>query len=65
MNYSINIHWSEEDKVFIASMPEFGEGAKTHGSTYEEALKNAKEVMELLVEKYTEEGQDLPEPVLV
>jgi predicted RNase H-like HicB family nuclease len=34
----------------------------THGDTYEEALKNAQEVLELLVEEYQEDGKPLPEP---
>jgi predicted RNase H-like HicB family nuclease len=34
----------------------------THGDTYEEALKNAQEVLELLVEEYQEDGISLPEP---
>jgi predicted RNase H-like HicB family nuclease len=34
----------------------------THGDTYEEALKNAQEVLELLVKEYQEDGKPLPEP---
>ncbi|HAN72972.1 MAG TPA: hypothetical protein DCQ51_03635 [Planktothrix sp. UBA8407] len=30
----------------MASLPEWGEYARTHGETYEEALENAKEVLE-------------------
>ena len=33
----------------IASLPEFGAYANTHGATYEEALRNAQEVLSLLV----------------
>ena len=33
----------------------------THGETYEEALKNAQEVLEMLVEEYQEDGKDLPQ----
>jgi|AGSF01.1.fsa_nt_gi Uncharacterized conserved protein len=46
MKYSILIQWSEEDQAYIASLPEWGEYARTHGETYEEALENAKEVLE-------------------
>lgn len=62
--YSILIQWSDEDQVYIASLPEFGPYAHTHGKTYEEALKNAKEVLELLIEDYQEEGKELPQPAL-
>ena len=34
----------------------------THGDTYEEALKNAQEVIDLLIETTLEEGKPLPEP---
>lgn len=33
----------------------------THGETYEEALKNAQEVLELIVEEYQEDSKPLPE----
>ena len=33
----------------------------THGDTYEEALQNAREVLELLTESALEEGKPLPE----
>ncbi len=50
--YSILIQWSQEDQKYIASLPEFGLYAHTHGNTYKEALKNAQEVLELLIEDY-------------
>ncbi len=34
----------------------------THGDTYEDALQNAVEVLELLVEEYQLDGKSLPEP---
>ncbi len=61
MKYSILIQWSEEDKTYIASLPEWGKYARTHGDTYEEALENAKEVLEDLVYAYQEIGKPLPE----
>ena len=60
--YSMVIQWSDEDEVYIVSLPEFG-GCKTHGATYQEAVKHGKEVIELLVESFEEEGRRLPEPV--
>lgn len=49
-HYSIIIQWSDEDSCYIASLPEFGPYALTHGETYEEALRNAQEVLKLLME---------------
>ena len=34
-------------------------------SYYEEAVQNAREVLELLVEEYRQEGKSLPTPVSV
>lgn len=61
-HYKIIIQWSEEDKCYVVSVPEWGEFCHTHGDTYEEALKNAQEVLEMLIESYIEDGQPLPEP---
>jgi predicted RNase H-like HicB family nuclease len=62
MKYSILIQWSEEDRAYVASLPEWGTYARTHGETYEEALENAKEVLEDLVYAYNEIGKPLPQP---
>ena len=56
--YSIVIQWSDEDQCYIVSLPEFGKYARTHGDTYEEAVKNAQEVLELLIE----DNNNLPQP---
>jgi predicted RNase H-like HicB family nuclease len=56
------IQWSEEDQVFVVSLPEFGPYSKTHGASYVEAAKRGQEVLELLIETYREEGRPLPEP---
>ncbi len=49
VHYSILIQWSEDDQCYVASLPEFGPYAHTHGETYEKALENAKEVLDLLI----------------
>ncbi len=61
--YSMLIQWSDEDQVFVVSLPEFGPFSKTHGATYEEAARNGQEVLELLIETYQAESRPLPEPV--
>ena len=52
MKYAIVIQWSDEDDCFVVSLPEFEDVMQpvTHGNTYEEALKNAQEVLALLIE---------------
>ncbi|GGA23246.1 type II toxin-antitoxin system HicB family antitoxin [Okeania sp. KiyG1] len=61
MKYSILIQWSEENKTYIASLPEWGKYAQTHGESYEEALENAKEVLADLVYAYEQMGKPLPQ----
>lgn len=58
--YSILIQWSDEDQKYIVSLPEFGPYAHTHGNSYEEALKNGQEVLELLIEDYQARNKSLP-----
>jgi len=62
MKYTILIQWSEEDEAYIASLPEWGKYARTHGLTYSEAFENAKEVLEDLVYGYQQMGKELPAP---
>ncbi len=62
-HYTIIIQWSNEDECYVVSLPEWGEFCHTHGNTYEEALKNAQEVLELLIETSTEDGELLPNPI--
>ncbi|MEM7552555.1 MAG: type II toxin-antitoxin system HicB family antitoxin [Cyanobacteria bacterium P01_A01_bin.84] len=64
MKYTIVIQWSNEDQCYVVSLPEFTNVFQpcTHGDTYEDALKNAQEVLEMLVESAIENGEVLPEP---
>ncbi|HTW95758.1 MAG TPA: type II toxin-antitoxin system HicB family antitoxin [Tepidisphaeraceae bacterium] len=57
--YTIVIQWSDEDQAYVVSLPEWGQFSKTHGRTYEEAARNAQEVLELLMEQ-----PDAPKPRL-
>lgn len=56
--YSIVVQWSPEDQVYVASLPEFGQYALTHGETYAEAVRNGEEVLTLLMETTS----PLPQP---
>jgi predicted RNase H-like HicB family nuclease len=63
LKYRILIQWSNEDNCFLVSLPDFIEEQQwvTHGETYQEALENAVEVMDMLVEIYQEKGKPLPQ----
>ncbi len=63
-HYTIIIQWSNEDKCYVVSLPEWGEYCHTHGDTYEEAFNNAQEVLELLIESALNNNEPLPEPKL-
>jgi len=58
VRHSILIQWSDEDQCYVASLPEFGPYALTHGATYDEALQNGKEVLGLLIQ----DASPLPRP---
>ena len=62
LKYRIVIQWSDEDHCFLVSLPDFKDEQQwvTHGETYQEALENAVEVMDMLVEIYQEKGKTLP-----
>jgi predicted RNase H-like HicB family nuclease len=64
LHYSMDIRWSEEDKAFVVSLPEFPD-CQTHGATYEEAARMGREALESVIEAYQSEGRSLPEPRLV
>ncbi|KMW70017.1 type II toxin-antitoxin system HicB family antitoxin, partial [Limnoraphis robusta] len=52
-----------EDQCYLVHLPDFPtQEFHTHGDTYEEALNNAQEVLELLVQDYQEDGKPLPQP---
>ncbi len=62
--YTIIIQWSEEDQVYLAIVPELP-GCKTHGKTYEEALKQAQYAIEGWIEFAKELGRPIPPPKVV
>ena len=61
LHYSINIQWSDRDQAYLVNVPELP-GCHTHGNTYEEALKNALEVIELWIEAAKKDGIPVPAP---
>ena len=62
--YSVVIQWSDEDQLYIASLPEWGPYCKAHGETYEEAARAAHEVLDLLMQDEWGKPVDLPAPKL-
>ena len=57
--YSLLIQWSEEDQLYLVTLPDFARLAMqpcTHGKTYEEAIANAQEAIAGYLEYCQEEG---------
>lgn len=50
-----------EEGGYLVDFPDFEGGAFTEGDTLEEALRNAAEVLSLVVEHRRENGQPIPE----
>lgn len=59
--YEIVIYWSEEDRLFVADVPELP-GCMAHGETPAEALLNAEDAMGLWLDTARECGDPIPEP---
>ncbi len=59
--YEVIIYWSEEDKAFVAEVPELP-GCAAHGSTQETALASAQEAIRLWLDTAREFGDPIPEP---
>jgi antitoxin HicB len=62
LHYTIVIQWSDEDQVYIVSLPEWGDLTHTHGDTYEDALQRGQELLESLIQSRHAHGEALPEP---
>ncbi len=61
IKYEVIIHWSNEDKAFIADVPELP-GCSAHGSTQETALTSAQDAIRLWIDTANEFGDPVPEP---
>jgi predicted RNase H-like HicB family nuclease len=59
--YETLLYWSNEDKAFIAEIPELP-GCMAHGASQEDALANANTAIQLWLETAKEFGDPIPEP---
>jgi len=60
--YSIQIAWSDQNQLYVVSLPEWGDVVHTHGHTYHEALERGQELIEALIAARQQRGEALPEP---
>ncbi len=59
--YEIIIYWSQEDKAFIAEVPELP-GCMAHGDTQTAALESVNQAIDLWLDTAKEFGDPIPEP---
>lgn len=59
--YEIIIYWSEEDKAFVAEVPELP-GCAADGNTYQEALAHVEIIIQEWIETAKELDRPIPEP---
>lgn len=59
--YEVIIYWSEEDKAFIAEVPELP-GCTADGTTYQEALANVEVITKEWIETAKELDRTIPKP---
>lgn len=55
------IYWSDTDNAYLVEIPELA-GCMADGKTYQEAVKNAEQVISEWLETAEELGRDIPEP---
>jgi predicted RNase H-like HicB family nuclease len=61
LRYSMNIQWSEEDQVYIVTVPELP-GCRTHGRTYVEAVEQGEDAIESWIDANRAWGRPIPAP---
>ena len=59
--YEIDIFYSAEDEGYIADVPEL-RYCSAFGKSYEQALAEVRQAMELHLQTLREEGREIPEP---
>lgn len=60
-HYSMTIEWSDEDQAYIVTVPELP-GCRTHGLTYEDAVRQGQDAIESWIAAQRERGESVPPP---
>ena len=61
IKYELIVYWSDADDAFVVEVPELP-GCMADGQTYEQAVANARQVIEEWIETARELGRPVPEP---
>ena len=57
--FTAYLEWDQETKLYVGFVPGIP-GAHTQGKSLDELQQNLKEVLELCLEEYRNDGEDLP-----
>ena len=60
-NYAVNISWDDEEAGFVATFPDFPY-LSAFGDTWEEAVADARVVLDMTLEAMAEDGVPPPVP---
>jgi predicted RNase H-like HicB family nuclease len=61
IKYEMIIYWSDTDNAYLVEVPELA-GCMADGATYQDAVKNAEQVINEWLETAKELGRHIPEP---
>ena len=59
--HQILLCWSEDDQLYVAQVPDLA-GCMAHGKSEAEAVRSARQAIELYIDDLTECGEPIPEP---
>ena len=59
--YELIVFWSDEDDRYVVEVPELP-GCMADGATYEEAVKNAQQIIFEWIETAESIGREIPQP---
>lgn len=60
-HYSMIIQWDPRDDIYVVSVPELP-GCKTHGKTYEEAVRQGQDAIESWIMVALADNDSIPPP---
>ena len=60
--YELVIYWSKDDQRFIVEVPELP-GCMADGESYQDAVKNAEQIIHEWIETAQALGRPIPEPL--
>jgi len=61
LQYSMLVEWDPEDRIYVVTVPELP-GCRTHGDSYEEAVRHGQEAIESWIASARADGEPIPAP---